>query len=118
MSDTEAADAPQIHDAPCSLAWCTTAHGATLHPQDEDHRSDGREVILTLHDRQSAGGVRRIAAEVGLLRRAASSQTWLVLEDGRSLDVEIAIESARDLLRALAADPPVARALGVAERPA
>jgi hypothetical protein len=51
--------------------------------------------------------------EVGLLHRRADSQTWVVVEDGRRIHVELTLESARDLLRALESDSAVADELGL-----
>ncbi|MFG6446593.1 hypothetical protein ACFXQA_15135 [Microbacterium sp. P07] len=114
MSDDENAS-PGGHDASrCAWVWCTTPHGETVHEADEDHRSAGCTAFLV---RRGDGAHAGIEVEVGLLRRRTDAQTWLVVEDGRGIHVEIAVESARDLLRALSADPAVARELGLAVDP-
>ncbi len=86
----------------CGLSWCTTSHGRTTHPDDEDHRSAGLTVRLTL---RSALGVRETEAEVGLLRRNNEHSTWLVIEDGAGLHLELGLESAVRLRAAIEADP-------------
>jgi hypothetical protein len=56
-------------------------------------------------------------AEVGLLRRVSDDRTWLVVEDGGRIHLEITIASARAFLAALAADPTVARELDLEVQP-
>jgi hypothetical protein len=113
MSEEEAKSGPERPQAPCVFPWCTTPHGETLHAADEDHRSDGRSVTLTRRRRGAGTTSTRFEVEIGLLRRRTDSQTWLVVEDGRDIHVELTVESALDLLRTLAADTAVADQLGL-----
>jgi hypothetical protein len=113
MSEEEAESGPKHPPAPCVFPWCTTPHGATLHAADEDHRSDGRTVTLVRRPRGPGSAPNRSDVEVGLLRRRTDSQTWLVVEDGRDIHVEVTLDSAIDLLGALEADPAVADELGL-----
>jgi hypothetical protein len=89
MSDPEREPATR-----CALPWCTTPHGFTTHPDDEDHRSAGVLVPVTVRD---AAGPRETEIEVGLLRRRTDADTWLVLEDGAGVHLELTLASARRL---------------------
>lgn len=96
-------------DSACALAWCTTAHGATAHSDDEDHRSDGIMLPATARARRSA--TRATEVEVGLLRRRDDDQSWLVIEDGADVHLEITLDTARALLRAIRDDAQLRAAL-------
>lgn len=98
MTHPDDATTPQT----CSYGWCTTAHGHTIHPDDEDHRSEGTPVGAVV--RTIDGGTRETELEFGLLRRRDDAQTWFVLEDGVGVHLELTLDSARDLLRAVRAD--------------
>jgi hypothetical protein len=95
----------------CGFAWCTTDHGHTTHPDDEDHRDDGIPVDLEVRDNADAASATVRSAEVGLLRRRSDDQTWLVVDDGSGLDHAISLDSARRLVRAIARNPALAREL-------
>ncbi|WP_336630995.1 MULTISPECIES: hypothetical protein [unclassified Microbacterium] len=95
--------------ATCTRPWCVTAHGETSHPDDEDHRSAGLGVAV--HTRSRAGRGHRTIAEVGLLQRRTDPEVWLVIEDGAGLHAEVTLESARRIVRAVAADPVLRDAL-------
>ncbi|MEN2740455.1 hypothetical protein ABCS02_21905 [Microbacterium sp. X-17] len=103
MSDSE-----QRPTDPCPFPWCTTPHGATLHPDDEDHRSDGILVPATV---RGADGAEEVELEVGLLRRRADDQTWLVVEDGTGAHLELTLASARRLRDVVRADEALAAEL-------
>lgn len=94
----------------CPYDWCTTAHGRTIHPDDEDHRSAGTPVAATV--RTLDGSVRDTELEFGLLRRRDDTQTWLVLEDGADVRLELTLDSARSLLRAVRIDAALNAAEG------
>jgi hypothetical protein len=91
--------------------WCTSEHGATLHPDDEDHRSSGVAVPLTVRTAGSAGVAAETDAEIGLLRRRSDSTNWLVIEDGANLHVELTLDSARRLVAAVSQDPVLRAAI-------
>lgn len=98
---------------PCGFEWCATPHGAPVHEDDEDHRSEGWSAVITVRASGPAASEDSTEVEVGLLRRRTDSQTWLLIEDGRSVHAEVSLDSARDLLRAIRSDAAVARQLGV-----
>ncbi|RKT36238.1 hypothetical protein DEU34_0749 [Microbacterium sp. AG1240] len=114
MSDDEVRRRPESRGPSCPFAWCTTRHGQTTHEADEDHRSGGRSLTLTLRDGRDGAAIATADVEVGLLHRRSDSRTWLVIENGRDIRVQITAESAHDLLAAVLADPAVADELGVA----
>ncbi len=91
--------------------WCATPHGRTLHPDDEDHRSDGVPIRLTIPDAERSGKARTTDAEIGLLRRRGDDRTWFVVEDGDDVRFEISLDSARELLREIRSDPTLRAAL-------
>lgn len=95
--------------AHCAHEWCTTPHGRTIHPDDEDHRSDGVAFEATVRD--ADGTVRDTELEVGLLRRHDDAGTWFVIEDGCGAHLELALDSARRLLRTMLGDAALATAL-------
>lgn len=85
--------------------WCTTEHGCTVHPDDEDHRSDGVGVSVDVRSRRDHGATHSTHVEVGLVRRITEHRSWFVIEDGDSIHLEITIDSARRLFDAIEADP-------------
>ena len=85
--------------SPCPYDWCTTTHGDTAHPDDEDHRNDGTQLTAIL--RADDGTVHEAEIEFGMLRRRADSETWFIVDQGSSRRLEIALDSARRLLRAI-----------------
>lgn len=86
----------------CPYGWCTTAHGRTIHPDDEDHRSEGTPIGAIV--RAIDGSTRDTELEFGLLRRRNDAQTWFVLEDGAGVHLELTLDSALSLLRAVHTD--------------
>ena len=98
-------------NARCPYPWCTTPHGTTSHPDDEDHRSAGilmpavaRSLDPTVHDTE---------IEVGLLHRRHDGETWVVIEDGADVHLEVTLDTARRLAQALWKDPGLSAALGL-----
>ncbi|SDB85315.1 hypothetical protein SAMN05216418_0674 [Microbacterium enclense] len=93
--------------------WCVTEHGSTVHPDDEDHRSAG--IALTVRARPGdARGVGEVTTlEIGALRRADDSDTWIVIETGIGVSLALTREGARALQRRLGEeigpDGPLAR---------
>jgi len=102
---------PSASSSSCGLPWCTTPHGRTTHPDDEDHRSVGILVAATVRDER---GVVDTQLEVGLLRRRDEDTTWFVIEDGEAVHLELTLESARRVRDAVRSDETVRRALGLA----
>lgn len=106
-------------------AWCTTAHGATLHPDDEHHRSEGVALQLVTRShggsrggsgdddrsRGGSGGDDEVDAEIGLVRDDAEGRTWVVIEGTDGFRVEVTLGSARRLVDAILSDPALADAL-------
>ncbi len=86
----------------CIHEWCVTDHGATVHPDDEDHRSAG--VALTVRARRgdARGGGEDTTLELGALRRADDADTWIVIETGIGVSLALTREGARALQRRLA----------------
>lgn len=116
---SESGNAPPMRGAApaCVFDWCTTRHGDTAHPDDEDHRSRGRAITLRLRTGSADAPTRAVDVEVGLLHRREDDRTRLVAEDGASVYVEIDVADVRSLVEALGADAAVRRelALGSAE---
>ncbi|WP_375385416.1 hypothetical protein [uncultured Microbacterium sp.] len=104
---------PDEHAAPtlCGFAWCTTEHGRTVHPDDEDHFSDGIPVELELRRMGDPATTFTTTVEVGFTRRVHDTQTWLSIDDGRRVRVDVGLYSARAVLRAVLADPLLAAEL-------
>lgn len=96
-----APDLSSAASSTCEHAWCSTPHGTTLHPDDEDHRSAG---ILVHGVVRSGGNEHEAEFEVGMLRHRHDSDEWLVIEDGDSIHLEVTVETARRLVRAIAAE--------------
>ncbi len=92
---------PSPSRRPCVHAWCVTEHGATVHPDDEVHRSAG----LSFTARARAGGVqdagRDTDVEIGALRRVDDAETWVVIETGIGVSLEVSRDGADQLWRRL-----------------
>lgn len=80
--------------------WCTTAHGSTIHPDDEDHRSAGITVPVDVRAPGSRSAT-HTDVEVGLLRRRGDDETWVVIEDGLDVRLELTVTSARRIVQAI-----------------
>lgn len=93
----------------CTYRWCTTEHGATTHPDDEDHRSRG--ILLPATTRARRAPARDTEVEVGLLRHQDDDESWFVIEDGNGVHLEVTLDTARSLLRAIRNDPSLSAAL-------
>lgn len=92
-----------------AFPWCTTDHGRVLHVDDEDHRSEG--IAVEVEARPPEGQARATVIEAGLLRRQSDTQTWFIVEDGRSIHQELTLDSARRLWRAVQADDTLRAAI-------
>lgn len=95
----------------CAFAWCTTAHGATAHRDDEAHRSAGRGFLSRVRRPDDAGRGDETDVEVGLLRRLTDDDTWVVIETGAGPGIALSLAGARELRRLLAEDPQLRAAL-------
>jgi hypothetical protein len=105
-------EADVVHpDGRCRYAWCTTEHGHTSHPDDEDHRSDGLATALVGRRTGQPSTAHTMEVEVGLYRRRDDDQTWLALDDGGRVRMDVSLASARALMRAVLADPVLAEEL-------
>lgn len=95
---------PEPEATRCAFAWCTTPHGRTVHPADEDHRSAG--IALPVRSRGAGADGRGDTTEweVGLLRRGSDDETWLVIEAGRGGSLALPIEGVRALSAVLRND--------------
>lgn len=91
----------------CAYSWCATAHGRTLHPDDEAHRSAGVAFETRVRRADDRGPGRRTTIEVGVLRRPDDEGAWLVLDDGYGVSVALTTEGARELRRLLDDDADV-----------
>lgn len=112
MSDARRTRSPELEETTaCTRPWCVTRHGETAHPDDEDHRSAGLGVTVEARSGGEAGRGQRTIVEVGLLQRRADPSAWVVIEDGDGVHVEVTLDSARRLVRAIAADPLLRAAL-------
>ncbi len=88
----------------CGYEWCVTEHGNTVHVDDEDHRSEGVGIAV----RMRAGGAGRGRLddwEIGLLRRTADDETWIVVERQGEAPVALPRDAVRALIGAVVADP-------------
>lgn len=99
------ADGAQAQRQGSDFAWCSTPHDSLHHPDDDDHRSTGIHLRLTVRGPGSSASRREAEVEVGLLRRTTDSDTWLVIEDGARVHLEITLDSARRLAAAIRDDP-------------
>ena len=96
------AEPPLTADGRASMAAAIAAeHGATVHPDDEDHRS--ARVALTVRARraEARGPGEETELELGVLRRAGESETWIVIETGIGASLALTRDGARLLLRRL-----------------
>ncbi|MEX0152177.1 DUF6907 domain-containing protein [Microbacterium sp. LMI1-1-1.1] len=93
--------------APCAHPWCVTAHGRTLHPDDETHRSAGVAFEARVRRADGRGPGRGTTVEVGVLRRPDDDGAWLVLDDGGDVSIALSAEGARELRRLLNEDDDV-----------
>ncbi len=89
--------------------WCTTDHSRAEHPDDDEHRSDGVAVELTL--RSSSGDEYTRLVEVGLLQRQSDIEPWLVIDDGLDVHHEVTLSSVRRALGLIRTDAPTRDAL-------
>ncbi len=85
----------------CIHRWCVTEHGATVHPDDEDHRSAGVALTVRARRAEARGPGRETELELGVLRRAGESETWIVIETGIGASLALTRDSAPLLLRRL-----------------
>ncbi|WP_285138106.1 hypothetical protein [Microbacterium sp. lyk4-40-TSB-66] len=90
-----------VGDGRCIHPWCVTAHGATVHPDDEDHRSAGVALTVTARRAEDHGPGRETELELGALRRAGESETWIVIETGIGASLALTRDGARLLQRRL-----------------
>lgn len=95
----------------CPYAWCTTDHGATVHPDDEVHRSAGAAVEIRVRRADDHAPGAPATVEVGLLRRPDDTETWLVIDDGAAVSLAMTLEGARRLREACDRDPLLRAAL-------
>lgn len=98
-------------DQRCDLAWCTTPHGETVHPDDEAHRSEGVGFLARVRGVREIGPGVDVDVEVGLLRRKDDLESWLVIEGADGTGLELSLEGARRLRRVLEGDPYIRAAL-------
>lgn len=114
MSDARRTRSPEPDETTaCTRPWCATRHGETAHPDDEDHRSAGIAVAVEARPCGDTGRGQRTVVEVGMLQRRTDPSAWVVIEDGDGVHVEVTLDSARRLVRAIAADPALRAALSV-----
>ncbi len=106
-------DGRSSRQAACVFAWCTTAHGETVHPDDEVHRSAGTGFPARVRDVHGSGAGLSTDVEVGVLRRDDDVQAWVVLEFGGGPAIAIDPEAARTLGRILRDDPDLVATLDV-----
>lgn len=88
----------------CEYGWCVTAHTATSHPADEDHRSPGIAVPARVRGVGSQSAGNDVELEVGILRRVDDEQSWLVIDAGEGIGIEIALDDVRRIVKALLDD--------------
>jgi len=96
----------------CAFDWCVTEHGATVHPDDEDHRSAGRGAEVRVRDAGAAGEGEPDVLEAGLLRRAGDADTWVVLETGTGASISVPVGDFRAFLHAWRDDAWLSRLCG------
>lgn len=89
----------------CEFSWCTTEHGQTVHPDDEEHRSGGVALPVRVRRAGESGAGTATVVDVGLHRGLHDDQTWLSFDDGRTVRAEVSLAAAREVLRAVLADP-------------
>ena len=83
----------------CPHSWCTTAHGRTVHPDDEVHRSSGTSIETRVRRPADRGPGRAVTLEVGLVRHDGDDAPWLAIDDGATISAEIPLDGARALRR-------------------
>jgi len=96
--------AREVKTRRCPYEWCVTAHGATVHPDDEDHRSAGRGFRAWVRDGSGRGTGTLSDVEVGALRRTDDDRTWVVVETGAGIALALDADAARSLGRRLTDD--------------
>ncbi|MFF7681933.1 hypothetical protein ACFZA2_04155 [Microbacterium sp. NPDC007973] len=97
-------DAFDSDPRPCAFDWCATEHGRTVHPDDEDHRSGGVAVSLRTRAATARDRGHLEEWEIGLIRRSADAETWLVVEAPRGVSIALSREATRALVDAVCAD--------------
>lgn len=85
----------------CVHVWCVSEHGATVHPDDEDHRSAGVSVTVRARRGDARGPGEETELELGALRRADDLETWIVIETGIGVSLALTREGAQLLERRL-----------------
>ncbi len=88
----------------CGYAWCVTDHGRTVHVDDEDHRSAGVGIAVRVRTADDEHA-RLDEWEVGLIRRSADDETWIIVETPGSASVALSRDAVRALIGAVVADP-------------
>ncbi|MDQ1137897.1 hypothetical protein QE410_002696 [Microbacterium sp. SORGH_AS 1204] len=92
----------RVDRRPCIHEWCVTEHGATVHPDDEDHRSVGVALTVRARRGEDRGGGEETTLEIGALRRSDDPETWIVIETGIGVSLALTRDGARDLQHRLA----------------
>ncbi len=95
----------------CDYDWCTTQHPAGIHPSDDDHRSSGVATPTPVRRVDETGEGTDVDLEVGLIRRRTDGQTWLVLDAGNGIGIELGLDGARRVFRALLREEALRSAL-------
>ncbi|MDQ1083000.1 MULTISPECIES: hypothetical protein [Microbacterium] len=85
----------------CIHGWCVTAHGHTVHPDDEDHRSAGIAATVRARPGEARGPGDETELEIGALRRVDDTETWIVIETGIGVSLALTRDGARVLQRRL-----------------
>lgn len=97
----------------CAFAWCATPHGETLHPADEDHRSEGFALTVRARDVRTHGDGDTLDVEIGVLRRQDDDSTWIVIETGERSSVAIHLDDAGAIGRRILRETQRARGVPV-----
>lgn len=92
---------PGVGPRRCALVWCVTAHGETVHPDDDDHRSAGIGVTVRARRGEARGSGEETELEIGALRRSDDAETWIVIETGIGVSLALTRDGARSLSRRL-----------------
>lgn len=85
----------------CAFAWCVTPHGDTVHPADEDHRSEGAGFTIRTRDAGDHGAGTVHDVEIGVLRRQDDDATWIVVEAGGCSSFAVHVDDAGEIGRRL-----------------
>lgn len=93
----------------CPYAWCVTAHGDTVHPDDEDHRSEGVALTVRTRDGWAQGDGDARDVEIGVLRRRDDDLTWIVVEVGGGTSFAVELDDADAIGRRLVLESQRAR---------